>query len=95
MMGLNYIRKLYRIEKALKDHSPEQRHCPLEQRAKPIVQLLRDWLDKSLPEVPPGTLTGKAPNYLHIQWDKLVCYLQDGRLRMDNNLTENGLRSFV
>jgi hypothetical protein len=52
----------------------------------------RDWLDKSLSEVPPNTLTGKAPYYLHNQWDKLVRYLADGRLRMDNNLIENAIR---
>ena len=95
MMGMNYIRKLYRIEKALKDHPPEQRHRAREQQARPIVQQLRDWLDKSLPEVPPGTLTGKALHYLHNQWHKLVGYLEDGRLRMDNNLIENAIRPFV
>ncbi len=95
MMGLNYIRKLYRIEKALKDHTPEQRHLAREQQAKPIVQQLRQWLDKSLGEVPPGTLIGKALHYLHNQWDKLVGYLEDGRLRIDNNLTENAIRPFV
>ena len=95
MMELSYIRKLYRIEKALKGHSPEQRYHAREQQAKPIVQQLRDWLDKSLHEVPPGTLTGKALHYLHNQWDKLVRYLADGRLRMDNNLTENAIRPFV
>jgi transposase len=95
MMGMNYIRKLYRIEKALKDHSPEQRHRAREQQARAIVKQLRDWLDKSLPEVPPGTLTGKALHYLHNQWHKLVRYLEDGRLRMDNNLIENAIRPFV
>lgn len=94
-MGMNYIRKLYRIEKALKDHSPEQRYRDRERQARPIVQQLRDWLDKSLPEVPPGTLTGKALHYLHNQWHKLVRYLEDGRLRIDNNLIENAIRPFV
>ncbi len=95
MMGLNYIRKLYRIEKGLEGLVPEQRHHAREQQAKPILQQLRCWLDTSLNEVPPGTLTGKALHYLHNQWDKLMRYLEDGRLRMDNNLTENALRPFV
>ena len=95
MMGVSYIRKLYRIETALKDHAPEQRHRARQQQAKPVLQQLRDWLDKSLPEVPPNTLTGKALHYLHNQWDKLVRYVADGRLRMDNNLTENAIRPFV
>ncbi len=56
---------------------------------------MRNWLDEVLPEVPPTTLTGKALNYLHNQWPKLIRYLDDGRLRIDNNLVENAIRPFV
>lgn len=45
--------------------------------------------------MPPGTLTSKALYYFHNQWDKLVRYLEDGRLCMDNNLLENAIRLFV
>ncbi len=34
-------------------------------------------------------------NYAHKQWPKLTTYTEDGRLRMDNNLTENAIRPFV
>ena len=34
-------------------------------------------------------------NYLNKQWDKLTVYTSDGRLRIDNNLTENAVRPFV
>jgi transposase len=33
--------------------------------------------------------------YLHNEWDKLVVYLGDGRLEIDNNLVENAIRPFV
>ena len=56
---------------------------------------LRTWLDASLPSVPPGTLTGKALNYLNNEWPKLIRYLEDGRLEIDNNLAENAIRPFV
>lgn len=56
---------------------------------------LRTWLDVSLPSVPPGTLTGKALNYLNNEWPKLIRYLEDGRLEIDNNLAENAIRPFV
>jgi len=56
---------------------------------------LRAWLDANLPGVPPGTLTGKALNYLNNEWPKLVRYLEDGRLEIDNNLAENAIRPFV
>ena len=34
-------------------------------------------------------------NYLNNEWDKLVRYLDDGRLAIDNNLAENAIRPFV
>jgi len=33
--------------------------------------------------------------YLHNEWDKLVRYLDDGRLEIDNNAAENAIRPFV
>ena len=45
--------------------------------------------------MPPSSATGKALNYLHNEWDKLVRYLEDGRLEIDNNGAENAIRPFV
>ena len=33
--------------------------------------------------------------YLHNEWPKLVRYLEDGRLEINNNLAENAIRPFV
>ena len=38
---------------------------------------------------------GKALNYLHNEWPKLIGYLKDGRLEIDNNQAENAIRPFV
>jgi len=43
----------------------------------------------------PKGLLGKAVNYALRNWDRLVCYIDDGRLRPDNNLAENAIRPFV
>jgi transposase len=40
-------------------------------------------------------MTGKALTYLHNQWPKLIRYLDDGRLYIDNNRVENAIRPFV
>ena len=40
----------------------------------------------------PQSLTGKAITYTLGQWDKLLVFLQDGRVRIDNNLVENTIR---
>lgn len=43
-----------------------------QQHAAPVLAKMRAWLDASLPSLPPGTLTGKALNYLYNQWPKLI-----------------------
>lgn len=93
--GLALIRKLYRIEKQARDFKPKDRHAHRMEHARPVLDKLRRWLDANLPQVPPQTATGKALSYLHEQWHKLIRYLDDGRLEIDNNLTENAIRPFV
>ncbi len=94
-MGLAFIQKLYVVEKHLKDLAPEERASERRHQAGPIIEELHAWLEKSLPEVPPSTLTGKALGYLHNQWSRLIGYLDDGRLAIDNNACERAIRPFV
>jgi hypothetical protein len=94
-VGLALIRKLYRVEKQARKLTPEARHEHRQRHARPILDELRSWLDEALPQVPPTSATGKALNYLHNEWDKLIRYLDDGRLEIDNNGAENAIRPFV
>jgi hypothetical protein len=93
--GLAIIQKLYRIEKLAKELTPEERKAMRQAQAVPLLNEMRDWLDTSLPEVPPQSAVGKALNYLHGQWPKLVRYVDDGRLDIDNNAAERTIRPFV
>ena len=93
--GLKLIQKLYRIEKQVRNLTPEKRHEERQLDARPILDELRTWLDTALPQVPPRSAIGKALNYLHNEWDKLIRYLDDGRLAIDNNAAENAIRPFV
>ena len=93
--GLALIQKLYRIEKQVRKLTPQERHAHRTRHANPILEELRAWLDEMLPQVPPTSATGKALNYLHNEWDKLIRYLDDGRLEIDNNGAENAIRPFV
>lgn len=93
--GMKFIQSLYEIERQYKEAKPEIRYEARHEQASPIIKEMREWLDEVLPQLPPTTLTGKALNYLHSQWPKLIRYLDDGRLRIDNNLVENAIRPFV
>ena len=94
-IALQRIQLLYRIERQCKDLEPEQRHPLRQSRAVAVLDDFRQWLDRHLPLVPPKSALGKAMHYTHKQWDKLTVYTQDGRLTIDNNLTENAIRPFV
>jgi transposase len=96
MQGLSYINALYRIEHELDaSATAEQRYDIRQSKTLPLLEKIRAWLDKSLLRVPGKTKVGTALNYLHNQWHTLIVYVNDGRLRIDNNLTENAIRPFV
>jgi transposase len=95
--GLLLIRKIYAVDKTAREAklTPEQRKELRDKEAKPIWDELRKWLDTNLGTAPPGSLTGKAMNYLASEWPRLIRVLDDGRLELDNNLCENAIRPFV
>jgi transposase len=96
-VALTYIGKLYTLEKnvRLNKLSPKEIYRERQQKSKPILEEFRDWLFERTNKTPPKGLLGKAINYTLKQWDRLVRYIEDGRLRMDNNLAENAIRPFV
>ena len=95
--GLAFIQRLYAVERQARDEkrSPEARHRLRQAQARPVIDELRAWLDDGLTAVPPKSVTGKALRYLAGQWHRLVRYLDDGRLEIDNNGAENAIRPFV
>ena len=95
--ALDYIGKLYQIEKEAKLRQLEaaQIHQLRQEKAKPLLDEFKGWLQTNQPLTPPKGLLGQAIGYTLTNWDKLIIYLQDGRLRPDNNLVENAIRPFV
>ena len=79
------IGKLYDIEREMKDADHEVRRAAREERSRPILTELRQWLEHTAPTVPPGSLFGKALHYLNAQWPKLIRYIEDGRIPIDTN----------
>ncbi|WP_026377284.1 IS66 family transposase [Aestuariibacter salexigens] len=93
--ALNHIQKLYRIETRLKDATPEQRYQTRQEQSRPLLEQFKTWLDKSALQVPPKTAMGKAIHYCLRQWHKLMRYIEDGRLTIDNNRAERAIKPFV
>lgn len=96
-MALSYIRKLYKLEKdARKDKlSLDEIYQMRQDKAKPILDEFRKWLDKKQTQTLPKGLLGNAISYTLNQWPRLIGYIEDGRLAPDNNMAENCIRPFV
>ena len=88
--------KVSKAEVAIsKELDPEQKSEQRRQLAGPVLEDLREWLDRNAHRVPKDSLTGKAIGYTLNQWDRLVGYLEDGKLHISNALAENAIRPFA
>ena len=65
------------------------------EKSRPILDKLKALFDARIATTPPKSLLGRAIGYALKLWDRLVAYLEDGRLRPDNNLAENAIRPFA
>jgi transposase len=93
--ALSWINQLYGIERGLAGASADQVYATRQNKAVPILEKLRAWLDKTQPRITPQSTLGKAVSYLDEQWPRLVRYVEDGRYPIDNNRAENAIRPFV
>jgi len=53
------------------------------------------YLKYYMPRVLPKSVLGVAIRYYLNQWDKLTAFLLDGRLEIDNNISERAIKPFV
>ena len=96
-VAMGYIRKLYRLESKARDKNltPDEIYELRQTESKPILSQFHKWLLKRSGRTPPKGLLGQAIAYCLNQWDRLIGYIKDGRLSMDNNAAENAIRPFV
>jgi len=95
--ALLFIGQLYQIEKEAKaqDFDPQEIYQLRQEKSKPVLDKFKIWLDSKQEITPPKGLLGKAIKYALNHWEKLIVYIEDGRLRPDNNAAENAIRPFV
>jgi len=96
-VGLSYIRKLYEIEKTLREKKLDDNIFLEERKEKAGVVLteFREWLNKRANEVLPSSALGKAVAYTLKQWEKLIRYIDSPYLTPDTNAAENCIRPYV
>jgi len=92
-MALSMIQKLYRIEMSLKDKNADEKYQLRQEKAKPLLDKFYQWLEKA--NVVTKSALGKAIQYCQNQWHKLIRYIEDGHLTIDNNRVERAVKPFV
>ena len=89
------IKRLYEIEDELRGCSPEERLSVRLRRSKPIVNQIKAWIEAESKLALPRSAIGSALTYCKNQWPKLIRFLDDGRLELDNNRAERSIKPFV
>ncbi len=95
--ALRYYKKLYRVERQAKEAglSPDARYQLRQSDSAPIMRDFKSWLDTHAPQTLPQSPLGKAFRYTLKYWSGLTLFLDDGRLEIDNNLTEQEIKPLV
>ncbi len=89
---LEWIQQLYDIDDRTKDFTIAQRQELRQQESVPVLDRIEKYLDELSRRMLPKSALGKAITYARNQWAALRRYVSDGRLSIDNNLSEQTLR---
>lgn len=90
---LEWFRQLYDIEDRARELSVADRAALRQSEAVPILSRMKELLDTLAPRALPKSSLGKAVTYARNQWQAFCRYTTDGRLTIDNNVSERTLRA--
>ncbi len=86
------IAQLYKIEAEYKHRSVKERLQARQKDSVKILEKIKTTLEQQRQDALPKSALGEAIDYTLRLWKPLCVYTTDGRLPMDNNLAENGIR---
>jgi transposase len=89
------VTKLFPNEEEIKNQTPSEKYAIRQNQANIILHDLHHYLIEQQPSIPPKSLLGQAVSYTLNQWNKLLVYLDDGRLDISNNISERAIKPFV
>ncbi|MES2952480.1 MAG: IS66 family transposase [Pseudomonadota bacterium] len=90
--ALEQIGRIYDIEREVKELTPDERQRIRQEKTKPLLDTLREWLLLNRQKITDGSATAKALDYSLRRWDALTRFVHDGQLPVDNNHIENQIR---
>ncbi|HUB10336.1 MAG TPA: IS66 family transposase, partial [Acetobacteraceae bacterium] len=90
--ALAQIARLYAIEAEIRGQPAEYRRAVRQQRSQPIIEALHTWLKATLARLSSSSPLADAIGYTLRHWSGLVLFLNDGRLEIDTNVVERGMK---
>lgn len=90
--ALDRIGQLYDIERDIKGLPADERHAVRQQKTKPNVEAFHAWAEAQLTRIPGKSDLAKAFRYGLSRWSSFTLFLEDGRVAIDNNAAERGMR---
>jgi transposase len=90
--ALRRIAGLYAIETEIRGRGAHERQRIRDARARPVVAVLKSWLEDQLQRLPPRGSIAEAIRYALARWPALYRFLDDGRIELDNNPVERAIR---
>jgi transposase len=90
--ALRRIAELYAIETPIRGRTAEQRQQVRHLRTRPLIDVMKLWLEAELKRIPGRGALAEAIRYALARWDELSRFLDDGRIDLDNNPVERAIR---
>jgi len=91
--ALARIGALYAIEEEIRGKPVDLRLSVRQLRARPLLDGLRDWMEKARRSMSAKSETAGAIRYALSRWRALTRYTEDGLLEIDNSAAERALRA--
>jgi transposase len=91
--ALARIGALYAIEDEIRGKPADVRLSIRQARARPLLDELRKWMEKSLRSLSAKSETAGAIRYALSRWRALTRFTEDGLLEIDNSAAERALRA--
>lgn len=89
------IDALFAIERDINGKTAAERHAVRQEKSKPLVDDLGQWLRDQRETLSPSADVLKSINYLLSRWDGFTGFIDHGRICMTNNAAERALRGIA
>jgi transposase len=90
--ALEQIGRIYDIEREIKELNPDERQRIRQDKSKPLLDALHQWMILNRQKIIDGSATAKALDYSLRRWGALTRFISNGQLPIDNNHIENQIR---